>query len=77
MKTNVVIAAIEHIQNEIRTMADVVYDTEGLTMDELMELENFRAHTLEAVHALYMAEEEIRRMDRWKEKLAKDEECGD
>lgn len=64
MKTNVVIAAIEHIQSEIRTMVDVVYDTEGLTMDELMELENFRAYTLEAVNALYMAEEEIRRMDR-------------
>ena len=67
MKTNIVIAAIEYIQREIRTITNVLYDTDDLTEDELMQLEAAYDYLTESLDALKNASEVIGGMERWKE----------
>lgn len=67
MKTNIVIAAIEYIQREIRAITDVLYDTDDLTEDELMQLEAVYDYMTESLDALKSAKEVIDGMNRLKE----------
>ena len=67
MKTNIVIAAIEYIRREIRTITNVLYDTDDLTEDELMQLEVVYDYMTESLDALKSAQEVIDSMSRWKE----------
>lgn len=67
MKTNIAIAAIEYIQREIRSITDVLYDTDDLTEDELMQLEAAYDYMTESLDALKNASEVIGGMERWKE----------
>lgn len=67
MKTNIVIAAIEHIRREIRTITNVLYDTDDLTEDELMQLEAAYDYMTESLDALKGAQEVIDSMSRLKE----------
>ena len=67
MRTNIVIAAIEYIQREIRTITDVLCDTEDLTEDELMQLEAVYDYLTESLDALKNASEVIGGMERLKE----------
>lgn len=64
MKTNIVIAAIEHIRREIRTITNVLYDTDDLTEDELMQLEAAYDYLTESRNALKNASEVIDGMER-------------
>ena len=67
MKTNIVIAAIEHTRREIRTITNVLYDTDDLTEDELMQLEAAYDYMTESLDALKGAQEVIDSMSRLKE----------
>ena len=68
MKNNIVIAAIEYVQREIRTITDVLYDTDDdLTEDELMQLEAAYDYLTESLDALKNASEVIGGMERLKE----------
>jgi outer membrane protein TolC len=67
LRTNIVIAAIEYIQREIRTITDVLCDTEDLTEDELMQLEAVYDYLTESLDALKNASEVIGGMERLKE----------
>jgi hypothetical protein len=68
LKNNIVIAAIEYVQREIRTITDVLYDTDDdLTEDELMQLEAAYDYLTESLDALKNASEVIGGMERLKE----------